>query len=71
MNSDGVHAAGGRERLRRPRRLRRLAPQVFALNDTAHVIGEGPPDLIMDAAETCPSVAIIVIDAETGEQVYP
>ena len=48
-----------------------LAPQVFALNDTAHVIGEGPPDLIMAAAETCPSVAIIVIDADTGEQVYP
>ncbi len=48
-----------------------LAPQVFALNDTAHVIGEGPPDLIMAAAETCPSVAISVIDADTGEQVYP
>ena len=48
-----------------------LAPEVFALNDTAHVIGEGPPDLIMAAAETCPSVAIIVTDADTGEQVYP
>ncbi len=48
-----------------------LAPQVFALNDTAHVIGEGPPDLIMAAAETCPSVAINVVDADTGEQVYP
>ena len=48
-----------------------LAPEVFALNDTAHVIGEGSPDLIMAAAETCPSVAIIVVDADTGEQVYP
>ena len=48
-----------------------LAPEVFALNDTAHVIGEGPPDLIMAAAEACPSVAISVIDADTGEQVYP
>ena len=48
-----------------------LAPHVFALNDTAHVIGEGTPEEIMAAAETCPSVAISVIDADTGEQVYP
>ncbi len=48
-----------------------VAPTVFALNDTAHVIGDGPPELIMEAAEICPSVAIIVIDEETGEQVYP
>jgi ferredoxin len=48
-----------------------IAPEVFALNDTAHVIGEGPPDLIMAAAEACPSVAITVIDEESGEQLYP
>lgn len=48
-----------------------IAPEVFALNDTAHVIGEGPPELIMAAAEACPSVAISVIDEESGEQVYP
>lgn len=48
-----------------------IAPQVFELNDTAHVIGAGPPELIMEAAEVCPSVAIIVIDEDTGEQVYP
>ena len=48
-----------------------LAPEIFSLNETAHVIGEGPPDLVMAAAEACPSVAISVIDAESGEQVYP
>ena len=48
-----------------------IAPEVFALNDTAHVIGDGPPELIMEAAEACPSVAIVVIDADSGEQVYP
>jgi Protein of unknown function (DUF1271). len=48
-----------------------VAPTVFALNDTAHVIGDGAPELIMEAAEICPSVAITVIDEETGEQVYP
>ncbi len=48
-----------------------VAPTVFELDDTAHVIGDGPPDLILRAAEVCPSVAISVVDEETGEQVYP
>jgi ferredoxin len=48
-----------------------LAPQVFALEDTAVVIGEGPDDLIIEAAELCPSLAITVIDSETGTQIYP
>jgi ferredoxin len=48
-----------------------LAPTVFELDEIARVIGAGPPDLILQAAEACPSVAISVIDEETGEQVYP
>jgi ferredoxin len=48
-----------------------LAPTVFELDEIAHVIGDGPPDLILQAAEACPSVAISVIDEETGAQVYP
>ena len=48
-----------------------IAPEVFSLDDVAHVIGTGPPDLILEAAEICPSVAITVIDEDTGEQVYP
>ncbi|MGH2936798.1 MAG: ferredoxin [Solirubrobacterales bacterium] len=48
-----------------------IAPQVFELDDTARVIGTGPPGLILEAAEACPSVAITVIDDESGEQVYP
>ncbi len=48
-----------------------IAPGVFALDDTARVIGEGPPELIMKAAESCPSVAITVIDEDSGEQIYP
>ncbi len=48
-----------------------VAPQVFALDgDVAEVIGTGPDDLIIAAAEACPSVAIIVTDA-SGAQVYP
>lgn len=48
-----------------------IAPEVFRLDDVAVVIGSGPPDLIMDAAEACPAVAISVVDEETGETVYP
>ena len=48
-----------------------VAPEVFALEETAVVVGQGPDDLIMEAAEICPSIAITVIDSETGEQVYP
>ncbi len=48
------------------------APQVFALNgQVAEVIGSGPDDLILAAAKGCPSVAIIVTDSATGDQVYP
>lgn len=48
-----------------------VAPQVFALEDTAVVIGTGPEDLILEAAEACPAVAISVVDSETGETVFP
>jgi len=48
-----------------------LAPEVFLLDDVAEVIGTGPDDLIMAAAEACPSTAIRVIDPETRAQVYP
>lgn len=48
-----------------------IAPQVFVLNDVAEVIGTGPDDLLREAAEACPSVAIILTDEQTGEQVYP
>ncbi len=48
-----------------------VAPQVFRLDDVAVVIGSGPPELIMEAAESCPAVAISIVDQETGETVYP
>ncbi|MFN8216309.1 MAG: ferredoxin [Solirubrobacterales bacterium] len=48
-----------------------IAPEVFELDDVARVIGSGPPELIMEAAEACPSVAISVFDEDSGEQVYP
>lgn len=46
-----------------------VAPQVFALEDLAVVVGDGPDDLIARAARACPAGAIVVIDSETGEEV--
>ncbi len=48
-----------------------IAPQVFRLDDTAVVIGAGSDELLLEAAEACPAVAISLVDAETGETVFP
>lgn len=48
-----------------------LAPEVFELDDVARVIGDGPDELLLAAAEACPSAAIRVIDRASGEQIYP
>jgi ferredoxin len=49
-----------------------LAPQIFRLDDdVAVVVGTGPDDLVLQAATACPSVAITVLDSDTGEPVYP
>lgn len=50
-----------------------VAPQIFALSDDelATVIGDGPPELLVRAAESCPSAAIAIIDRASGRQLYP
>jgi ferredoxin len=48
-----------------------IAPDVFELDDVARVVGTAPDDLLIAAAEGCPSAAIRVIDQRTDEQVYP
>lgn len=48
-----------------------VAPQVFRVDDIAEVVGDGPPELILKAAQACPAAAISVVDQDTGEQVYP
>ncbi len=48
-----------------------IAPGVFALEDVAVVVGDGPPDLVLEAARACPSSAITVVEADTGETLYP
>jgi ferredoxin len=48
-----------------------VAPDVFALDDVATVVGTGPDDLLLAAAEACPSAAIVILDRETGDHIYP
>ena len=50
-----------------------IAPNAIALSDAdvAIAIGSAPADVLVRAAEACPSVAIRVVDADTGEQLYP
>lgn len=48
-----------------------VAPEVFALDDVATVVGTGPDDLLLAAAEACPSAAIVLLDAQTGDRLYP
>ena len=48
-----------------------LAPDVFALDDIARVVGTAPDEVLLAAAEGCPSAAIRIIDQRTQQQVYP
>jgi ferredoxin len=48
-----------------------LAPNVFEVDRSARVIGAGPDELVLEAAANCPTEAIVLRDAQTGEQVYP
>lgn len=48
-----------------------IAPEVFRLDDVAVAIGTAPAETILEAAESCPAVAISVIDEETAETVFP
>lgn len=52
-----------------------FAPHVFQLNEQRQseaVNPEGDPEAqVLEAAENCPVSAITVVDAETGEQLFP
>jgi ferredoxin len=48
-----------------------IAPEIFAIEDVAVVVGTGPDELMLEAARICPSVAIVVTDDGTGGQVFP
>ena len=48
-----------------------IAPEIFRLDDVAVIVGDGPDELKMAAAQACPSIAIRLVDSDSGKQVYP
>ncbi|HEX2703446.1 MAG TPA: ferredoxin [Solirubrobacteraceae bacterium] len=48
-----------------------IAPEIFRLEDIAVVVGDGPDELMLAAAQACPSIAIRLVDGDSGRQVYP
>jgi ferredoxin len=49
-----------------------VAPHSFQLSgDIAEVVGQGSDDDLRAAARACPASAILLFDAETGEEVDP
>ncbi|MDX6607269.1 MAG: ferredoxin [Solirubrobacterales bacterium] len=48
-----------------------LAPGAFQVKQVAKLVGRAPAQQLIDAARACPSEAITLIDADTGEPVYP
>ena len=52
-----------------------IATNAFKLNDERQAVGDNPDDdteaLIIEAAENCPVAAISVMDADSGEQLFP
>jgi ferredoxin len=58
------------------RRCTAVAPAVFGIDATsgkAEVLhdGDASPDLIVQAARSCPYRAITVVDESAGEQIFP
>ena len=48
-----------------------IAPEAFRLDDVAVVIGQTTDDRLVAAARACPAGAILLYDADTGEEVDP
>ena len=48
-----------------------LAPEAFEVDDVARLVGSAPLRKLVNAARACPTEAITLIDAETGEQLAP
>ena len=52
-----------------------VAPNIFTLDDKRIAVvnetGTDTPENILMAAQSCPAKAIVVIDTETGKQVWP
>jgi ferredoxin len=49
-----------------------VAPEVFRVEDgLSVVIGDGPDELMLAAAQACPTEAIRIVERDTRQQRYP
>lgn len=48
-----------------------MAPEVFRVEDFATVIGTAPDEQLMEVARACPASAIVLVEEDSGQQVYP
>jgi ferredoxin len=49
-----------------------VAPELFRVEDgLSNVIGEGPAELMLAAAESCPTSAIRIVERESRRQLHP
>ena len=48
-----------------------VAPQAFRVDDVAAVVGSAPDDVLVEAARACPAGAIVLVDADSGEEIDP
>ena len=48
-----------------------VAPDAFRIDEIAVVIGTASDADLLAAAEACPSVAISLVDSDSGETVFP
>jgi ferredoxin len=48
-----------------------MAPEVFRVEDFATVIGTAPDEKLLEVARACPASAIVLVDKDSGQQVYP
>ena len=48
-----------------------IAPEAFRVDDLAVVIGGSTDERLRAAARACPAGAVLLFDADTGEEVDP
>jgi ferredoxin len=48
-----------------------IAPEAFAVADVATIVGTTRDDRLRACARACPAGAVMLFDAETGEEVDP
>jgi ferredoxin len=52
-----------------------IAPETYELDDMAKAIikndGTDSPEDILMAAQACPTKAVVIVDTETGQQLWP